>query len=69
MPLAEGGIEAVAALPYRGGLGIGGGMPSRLDPHRPLDPAPQLLKPNLRHRNDKSSCGEEEPKERSKRVK
>ena len=32
LPLAEGGIEVVAALPYRGGLGTRGGMPIGLDP-------------------------------------
>ena len=50
-----------------GVLGIGGGLPSMLDPHRPPDRAPQLMKPDPGHRTDKSGCGEEEPKGRSMR--
>ena len=50
-----------------GVLGTGGGLPSRLDPHRPPDQAPQLQKLDLGHRNDKFGCGEEELKGRSRR--
>jgi hypothetical protein len=51
----------------KGGMGTGGGPRSRLDPHRPPDQAPPLLKPEPRHRKNKSECGEEEPKGWSKR--
>ena len=50
-----------------GGLGTGLGLTSKLDPHRPPDRAPQLKKLDHGHRNDKSGCGEEEPKGRSRR--
>ncbi len=50
-----------------GGLGTRGGLPSRLDPHRPPDHAPQLHKHDPRPRNDKSGCGEKEPKGQSRR--
>ena len=49
-------------------MGSERGLPSRLNPHRPPDQAPQLMKPDPGHRNDKFGCGEDEPKGRSRRA-
>jgi hypothetical protein len=67
LPLADGNIETVAALPCRGGLGAKGGMSSKLDLHRPPDHDALLPQPDSRHRNDSFGCGEKKPKGKSRR--